>query len=244
MARKEFQKIEDLFSDIAAKKARASLARFAGRDTGVERSRDVYTGSCERIASELIPDGFKFAKSGPHLSRRSRGFTYTVSFHTSSTNISGRSVSLSMAANVGSSQLKSWRSAQPHPSRADDWVCGGLAHRLGTGLTFVEWDLADPLARPAVIADVVAFIRAVILPYFRRFDSPEHIIDLLAVAPIPTFEIASSVEFALCFGDPEACSAGLGRFPFCSTRSAAGRCRSVSAIHRLRPASAPRQRIR
>jgi hypothetical protein len=65
---------------------------------------------------------------------------------------------------------------------------------------FIEWNLADQDKRATVIADAIDFVRLVVLSYFERFSDPGVLISDLGQREIPAFEIASSVEFALCFG--------------------------------------------
>ena len=83
---------------------------------------------------------------------------------------------------------------------------------LGTDLTYVTWDVADAALRPAVIADVAAFIRSVALPYFARFEEPAKLIAELEVADIPAVDIGDAVECALCFSGPESAKKILRRF--------------------------------
>jgi hypothetical protein len=69
-----------------------------------------------------------------------------------------------------------------------------------------------PGQRATVIADAIDFVRLVVLPYFERFSDPGVLISDLGQREIPAFEIASSVEFALCFGTKKEARHVLDRF--------------------------------
>jgi hypothetical protein len=169
MLRKTFNSLSGVFSDVAQRKAAAARARQSGADPAAEPSADAYADSCAQIAATFAADGYRYAKSGPHLTKKIGVFSYRISFQSSRHNIPGQHVSLAVAANVWSKELEAWRKSQPLARRRDDWIAGGLIHLLGTGLTYVTWDVADAALRPAVITDVVAFIRSVAIPYFARF---------------------------------------------------------------------------
>ena len=66
--------------------------------------------------------------------------------------------------------------------------------------------------RSAVIADIVAFIRGVALPFFARFEDPKELISALQFADVPAVGIADAVELALCFADKSSAKKILSRF--------------------------------
>jgi hypothetical protein len=101
---------------------------------------------------------------------------------------------------VTSSPLKAWRTQQQRTYRSDDWVAGGLGHLLGTSLAYIGWDLADKSERTETTADVKRFVREVVLAYFTKFSDPKLVIEELTRKDIPAMELASAIEFALCFG--------------------------------------------
>jgi hypothetical protein len=212
MPRNEFKSIRGVFSDIVRRKSDAAKARRKGRDKAAEPSAEVYADSCARIASAFENDGFRYAKSGPHMTRRRNGFAEKVVFQTSYHNIPGQHVSLSVAANVRSKKLKEWRNSQPVSLRKDDWVGGGMIHLLGTNQVYLTWELADPESREDTIADVVDTIRCFALPYFDHFQNIPACLGLLAEYNLPTMDIGNVVEFTLCFGTQEQAQGILDRF--------------------------------
>lgn len=212
MTRNAFTSIRDTFSDIAKRKGDAARARREGTPEGVEHSSEVYSASCARIATAFADRGFRYAKSGPHLTRKENGFTYTISFQTSYHNIPGQHVALSVAANVRSKKIKEWRVKQPRSRRKDDWVAGGLIHLLGTDLTYVSWDLAGRESREATLTDVISFIESVALPYFESFKVPGSLVAHFEHHDFPAMDIGDQVEFALCFAGRDKAETILNRF--------------------------------
>lgn len=212
MPRKDFKLLAGVFSDLAHRKARAAIARKEKVSRDREEPRSIYLSACADIASEFLEDGFRYAKSGPHLTRKGSPFSFKISFGSSHHNVPGEHVALGLAGMVMSAPLKAWRARQPRTYRKDDCVAGGLAHRLGTNLAYIGWDLADPADRPETIADVKRFVREVVLAYFARFSTPGTVIEELMTKDIPAMNLASAIEFALCFGSTADAQSILDRF--------------------------------
>lgn len=200
MPKRILEDLRSVVSDIAQRKRDAAIARNQAAPIGMEAPKDVYLSSCAAIGEALVAEGFKFAKSGPHISKVKTPFRYKVAFQSSHYNIPGRLVSLTMAANVRSTAFKKWRLEQTSPVRSDDWVAGGMVHLLGTDCTFLEWELADPVTRLGTTREAVAFLKTVVLPFFELFSEPDAAIGHLKEGTIPNVDIGDAVEFALCFG--------------------------------------------
>ena len=212
MAREEFKSIRETISDIVRRKSDAARARREGRDEAVEPSAEVYAKSCARIAGAFESDGFRYAKSGPHMTRRRIGFVERVAFQTSYHNIPGKHVELSVAANVRSKKLKEWRHSQPASLRKDDWVGGGMIHLLGTNQFYLKWQLAEPETREETIGDVIDTIRSCALAYFDHFQDIPACVRLLVECDLPAMDLGNAVEFTLCFGARDQAQAILQRF--------------------------------
>lgn len=200
MTRETTKNVDDVFSAFAARKAEAAAFRGAGTPTDVEPARDVYRNACAAVAAEFQPLGFRYAKSAQRFSRSSGGFVCTVSFQSSHNNIPGRHVRLWMHATVRSKTLETWRAQRLPPALVNDFVAGGMVHRLRGVHAMVEWELAVPTDRAAVIADAIAFVRSDVLPYFELFDTPSDLIACLVKHEVPAFDLQPSVEFSMCFG--------------------------------------------
>lgn len=212
MSRKALRHLGDVIVDVAFRKHRAARARRAGSPVATPPPKEVFAEACAELASELEKDGFRYAKSGPHATQRSAGLIHTIFFGTSHHNVRGEHVALELAAGVRSPGLKRWRLLRAHPYRETDTVAGGMIHLLGTEHAYLQWDLADPGTRRETIADVLAAIREVILPWFDHFRDPAETARESAEGWIPEFGLADSVEFALCFGTREQAQQILDRF--------------------------------
>jgi hypothetical protein len=139
-------------------------------------------------------------------------FEFRISFQSSHRNAPDKYVALWMYANVRSAKLKEWRGQQSHPYRDDEWVAGGMVHVLRDKRPSIEWNLADRGTRVEVVESAINFIRSEVLPYFAQFADPALLVSELTDRQIPAFELASSVEFALCFGTREQARQILDRF--------------------------------
>jgi hypothetical protein len=210
--RKIFDKIDDVFADTAERKTEAATARTSGTLRSPTSSANVFRGACQKISEAFVGEGYKYARSGPHLTRNSASFVYRISFQSSHNNIPGQHVALWMHANVRSPLLKKWRGEQLNPYRKDDWVAGGMVHLLNRIHAMIEWELGHEETRSAVVEDAIHFIRSDVFAYFQRFNDPGAVIAELCQKEIGAFQIASSVEFALCFGSREQAQTILNRF--------------------------------
>ena len=197
---KETRSLLDMISEIGHRKRRAAQARFAGRPAGVEAPRDVYLCACGGIAAHFQEAGYKYAKSGQHCRRRCGDFIFQIGFQSSSHNVAGEHVGLSIYGTVFSPKIKKWRAkyAELYPS---DAVAGGQIGNLQSPHSWLAWDLADPSTRGATIADAVATIEQLALPYFAHFGDLGSLIPLLVEQSLPSMEIDHVIAFLMCFAD-------------------------------------------
>jgi hypothetical protein len=212
MTRDTSKNFNEIVVGIAQRKLDAIAFRKSGKPSGVEESRDVYRNACQAIAARFELLGFKYRKTHPRFFRKDNLFEYRVTFQSSHHNIPGRHVQLWMHASVHSKTLLSWRESRVVANMRNDFVAGGMVHLL-TEHAMVQWELADPVSRPSVIDDAVAFIQSVVLPFFDRFkDIRPLILDLSERTPSKAFQLRQSVELALCFGNQECGQRILDRF--------------------------------
>jgi hypothetical protein len=199
--RKETRSIADFIADVAYRKHRAALARFAGNQTGSEAPRDVYRAACESIAAHLEQSfGFKYAKSGPHSRTQSGDFTFQISFQSSHHNIGGEHVVLWIHGNVRSARINKWRKQQASP-QSFDYVAGGQIGNLQADQRWLEWELADPHNRNETIRDAITAIEELAFPYFAKFEDLPTLFHLLLEQDIPVMTIDRVIEFLMCFAD-------------------------------------------
>jgi len=207
MKRRKEMSFGDVILNTAAQKRRAAKARREGSDAGAERPRDVFLESCAQIARALEPEGYKWTKSRQSAVRKAGDFLYDVFFQTSSSNIAGQTVIVWIHASVLSPRLKRWRREQLGEEDPSDVVAGGQIGNLLPEHSWMEWDVADRRTRPAVIADAVAAIRSIALPYFGRFEDAGALGEFLRAAELPSMGIDNAMEFLLCFAQRDAAEA-------------------------------------
>src|SRR5438034_4241270 len=73
---------------------RAAEMRRSGAPAELPEPSAVFQDACAAIAQALQPDGFRYAKSGPHLTRKAGDFTHRISFQSSAHNVRGEYVAL------------------------------------------------------------------------------------------------------------------------------------------------------
>jgi hypothetical protein len=178
----------------------------------MQTSREIYLDACAHIGATLAPHGFKYAKSGPHALRTQGDFTFRISFQSSMRNVVGQYVSLIIHAIAHSKHLYTWRAAQPRPLRMDNWAAGGQVGNLQHPHHWLDFDLADPASRPAIISNAMSTIEQVALPYFTSFDNVPVLCERLVTDDVPGLEGPLALEFLLCFGSKIAAEASFHRF--------------------------------
>jgi Domain of unknown function (DUF4304) len=199
--RKETRLITDFVSDVAYRKSRAAQARFSGKPTGQESSREVYLAGCASIGAYLGDSfGFRYAKSGPHARRRSGDLTFEISFQSSQHNIAGEHVGLSVHSNVLSAKIKKWRELTP-PLCSFDYVSGGQIGNLQTNCSWLDWELADPSNRDEAIRDAIKAIEELAFPYFSKFENLPSLFKVLIQEDLPGMDLNHVIEFLMCFTD-------------------------------------------
>jgi hypothetical protein len=168
----------------------------------MEAPRQVFANACESIASKLVANGFRYAKSGPHCARKSEDFTFQILFSSSFRNVAGSLVKLWISGTVYSKRIKRWRADFPLLHGAD-YVAGGQIGNLTDRVVFNDWNLADPVTRDAVIADAHLLIDEIVLPYFLQFEDMNALIARVVSSDVPSFTIDKVVDFLVCYADAD-----------------------------------------
>ncbi|MER8596162.1 MULTISPECIES: hypothetical protein [unclassified Mesorhizobium] len=144
-----------------------------------ELPKQVFIDGCEQISMEFEPIGFRFAKTGPHASRRAGDWAFKISFQSNYLNVGGEYVELVVHASVYSKAIKEWDER--------------------------TWNIANPHTRQAEIANIVANIQTTVLPLFERFDVPRKLAEQVACSEVPGFMFPeNAVRFVLWQLGPEA----------------------------------------
>jgi hypothetical protein len=208
---KETRSIRDLVSDTANRKHRAAQARSAGTPPGTESPRDVYLSACATIAAAFESSGYQYAKSGPHLRKRSGDFTAQISFQSSHNNVPGEHVCLWIHGTIFSRRIKKWREQQPHVTPSD-YVAGGQIGNLQTSNAWLEWELADPNERDSAIDGAISTIKQLAIPYFSLFDDLPSLTSRLIADDFPSMTIDRVIEFLMCFNDQQVARTSAANF--------------------------------
>jgi hypothetical protein len=161
---------------------------------GPEPPREVFAHAAAEIARHFEPSGWRFARSGPHLSRKAGPFTMLLSLSSSAYNAPGTLVVLGVAALVRSSALKRCRSQQPAVVGYGDAVAAGLLHNLTADRLAFDWNLADPAGRADTIADCIAHIEALALPWFGTFADTDRLVEHLRSERMPNMWAGVAIE--------------------------------------------------
>jgi hypothetical protein len=170
--------------------------------------REIYVAAAEEIARHFAPRGWRFARSGPHLSRGADGFRCKIAFQSSHYNTAGH-VALSVYTLVHASGLKRWRAAHESPLRRDDIVAAGGLWHLHPEAHHYQWNVADPAGRPTAIAEIVERIESLALPWFSLFFEREALVARLGRGLLPNVAAANAIEMLLWLDEPEVAAAQL-----------------------------------
>lgn len=166
----------------------------------METPREVFANACAQIAARLTDAGFRFAKSGPHATRKSGEFTFQVGFQSSHRNVAGAIVKLWIHGTVFSKKIEVWRKTYPLLHGAD-YVAGGQIGNLTDQTFWHDWNLADPSTRASVIEAATQTVLSVALPYFSQFEDLDGLVAKAKAADIPSMTIDRVVEFLMCFAN-------------------------------------------
>lgn len=191
--------IETIF-ETAQQKFEAARARTR-TDPTLEKSKDAIRAGSMMIAEALAGDGYTFIRTNPRLQRIAGDLRFEIGFQPDRNNSPGRRAIMTIHGSVSSTALREWRRDHPHDWIRDDGphteaVIGGPIGIFGTVPGWMQWDFVDPATRAGVADDAVRTIRALILPFFARFESPTP--DLAGLAPLWPLWRNSLIDYILC----------------------------------------------
>ncbi len=172
-------------------------------DREIESCRDVYLQSCASICEPFKADGFRYAKSGPKMSKKSGEFTFTVSFQSSHYNSPGASVKIWSHGLVYSPAMKKWRSSN-QSLRGDDCVAGGQIGNLVKKPLWLAWNVASAELRSGKIQLAIEAIRTIALPYFAAFEDVPAMCERLEREEVPMMSIEQRIDFLACHANIQA----------------------------------------
>src|SRR5690242_192481 len=111
--RKEETNLNEVVRDTATRKHRAAQVRSQPRAAGAEEPRALYLAACADVAAAFKPDDFRYAKSGPRLTRIRGDWKEIVSFQSDRNNVPGQRVGLWVHAYLENTKIKEWREQTP-----------------------------------------------------------------------------------------------------------------------------------
>ncbi len=168
----------------------------------VDRPRDAYLAVCEQVGAALAEDGFRYARSGQHATRKRGNWTDRVAFQSSHSNLAGSVVKVWVAATVSNSALGSWRSRTGSPFTGPRVAGGHLGNLVAGG--WREWNVADPQKREQAVGEILLAVREIVLPYFSLVSDPPALAARLASSDVPLLDLKDAAELLLSTLGPEA----------------------------------------
>ena len=169
-----------------------------------EPPRDVFAAAAAQVAARFAPDGWRYARSGPHLSRADGPFTFQLHLTTSAYNEHRG------ARRRGAGPLSRTQAMAPGTARRR-----GLRGCRRRGAAAQPRGRADPVRleprepRDARRGDrrVVEHIERLALPWFATFADTETLVQRLRAARLPNISPANAIDLLVWLGHPDAAEA-------------------------------------
>lgn len=171
-----------------------------------EAPRAVYAAGCAAISLALAAAGYRYSPSGFKCSKRSGDFTYEIQMSSSVYNVAGEHVLLSICGSAKSRRFKKWK-IEAGLHNPTDHVSSGQLGYLGAEHLYLEWDLADPATRPAVVQGAIDAIREFAFPWFAQFEDVPALCRQLIDRDVPMFDVVCAINFLMCFAGRDAATA-------------------------------------
>lgn len=135
------------------------LDRFAKRERGDEAPREVFQDAADAIGREFAEGGWRYARSGPHLSRTDRDVRFVFHFGSDTLNVSGQLVAFYVRFTIHDRGMAAWRESESLPIGRDALVARSQIGALFPNPSATQWNLAASRERVGTIADIKATIR-------------------------------------------------------------------------------------
>ena len=177
----------ELVLEIANNKKSFAEYAFDKQHISNENTRDVYLSTCEKIANIYLPYGFKYSKSGPHitLKQKSLEFIYKISFGSSHYNIPEKNVVIDVCANILSQKYKKWKMENKSelkfrttnwPFELNEYIFGGTIGNLQKEHKFLSWNIGISDTREKEIENIIESINNLAIPFFNHFENTNQLI--------------------------------------------------------------------
>ncbi len=142
-----------------------SISRFTPRPPGVEAPRDVFMAAVDEMAAHFSEMGWRYARSGPHLSQKQGDVSAKLAFVSNRLNVAGELVGLWVDVRLADETIGRWRKEIGNPLAAGSAVADRHLGHLLHPPVWLEWDLAPPDDRPAAVRDIIETIEAAAFPW-------------------------------------------------------------------------------
>jgi hypothetical protein len=180
MAEYDFNK---LVMETANNKKLFAEYAFNKKQTSNENSREIYLSACENIAGVYLPYGFKYSKSGQHLTLKQKDneFIYKISFHSSHYNIPGVNIAISVFANILSHKYKKWKLENKNELNLkndvelSEYICGGNIGNLRKERKYLNWNIGKTETREKEMENIIDNINELAIPFFNHFNNIDKI---------------------------------------------------------------------
>lgn len=150
-SRREATTLDQMVRSIASDKSRS---RFIPRPPEVPPPRAVFQEVTDQLGVSLEAEGWRYAKSGPHATRRRGRLRLQATFGSSHLNVAGELVTLHITLVANDPDMAAWRTEQGLPTAGSPTV---VARHLGHLLQpprWLDWNLADASLRAATVEDI------------------------------------------------------------------------------------------
>jgi hypothetical protein len=171
----------ELVKEISDNKKLFTEYTFGEKQISDENTREVYLSACEKIANIYSPYGFKYSKSGQHLTLKQKDneFIFKISFHSSHYNIPGKNVAIEVFANILSHKYKKWTLDNKielninNNTVINEYVCGGNIGNLRKEHKYIKWNIGKIETRKQEIENIIDNINKLAIPFFEHFNNME-----------------------------------------------------------------------
>jgi hypothetical protein len=168
----------ELVMEIANNKRLFAEYVFNKKQISNENSREIYLSACENIANFYLPYGFKYSKSGQHLTLKQKDneFIYKISFNSSHYNIPGVNIEISVFANILSHKYKKWKLENKNKLNLkndvelNEYICGGNIGNLREKRKYLKWNIGKTETREKEMENIIDNINELAIPFFHHFD--------------------------------------------------------------------------
>jgi len=177
----------ELVSEIANNKKAFAEYTFKKQCALNENTKGVYLEVCEKIANCYNPYGFKFSKSGAHITLKQKNieFIYKLSFQSSHYNVPGKKVVIDVFANILSQKYKKWKienksmlkfNSSNWAFELNEYIIGGNIGNLRKEHKYLSWNVGISDTREKEIESIIENINNLAIPFFSYFESKDRLI--------------------------------------------------------------------